>query len=751
MCFIWYTILALVHVSLAFNHNRLSAPKVSPLAAPEDQIADETIDLIKRGQQEIPFSKNYKNVVLVVGNTGAGKTTLTKFITGQPLIAYRKAGRNLIKDADDKISHGSTLVSKTIFPDMFVDEDTNTAYFDLPGFSDTRNASIELANSWFMKLVADHVEKVKIVFIVTFSTLRSGESRTDFKGLLEHATSFILQPSKFLPAIALVASKVDSYTPDDTIVPDIAEFLETEKEGLRSIFGQDRDKLQKVLALIDAFLVKNPSGDYERIGFFKQPTNVGDLNTDPAMKVRRESLKDIIDNRLQYVRKEQEDFGISVSDNARYYVRVIVEKLNSKFTDLMNQLANAIRQHYQQQQSSNTPIQVFLGKFLQEVAQLENMAQNLTRSYSRLSFIRILAQQLPPLPSYSPTLKELAILDKNLEFYEKIDKRSIAAESLEWAQPLRSTVIELKLQASKFLMALNTQVETYATEMVKSLETLYEKTVQDGNKADHSQQESIKQSLAKDLQIIEVLKRDLPQQLSFNSFWNVAKSTLETLSVSNMKSPSSQPPVLADDIPLQPHPQLKSDAWIRTLYHLFSSISTKHSEFIRIIQEKKHEAGIQTLNSNITNLLEHNSKVTEIAEKSERRLNESILQQKKQATETATRIREMAAKEVKLRQEMKKEREDLERKAEAQVARLRAEAIARDEANRRRYEEEQRKRDEEVRNREEKLRQEIKEQKEAREREQKEREDRARNKEKKECAVPGVVRVLFFFTNFACL
>ncbi|CAG7718545.1 unnamed protein product, partial [Allacma fusca] len=77
--------------------------------------------------------------------------------------------------------------------------------------------------------------------------------------------------------------------------------------------------------------------------------------------------------------------------------------------------------------------------------------------------------------------------------------------------------------------------------MVKSLETLYEKTVLDGNKADHSQQESIKQSLAKDLQIIEVLKSDLPQQLSFNSFWNVAKSTLETLSVSNMKSPSSQP------------------------------------------------------------------------------------------------------------------------------------------------------------------------------------------------------------------
>ncbi|CAG7726825.1 unnamed protein product [Allacma fusca] len=612
----WYANLSL------FNVVAFTTPTVASLTVPADQIPDETIELIKRGYQDISFRSSYKSVVLVVGNPGVGKTTLTKFITGKPLTAYKNAGQHFIKDADDKISHGSTLVSKTILPEMIIDDDTNQAYFDLPGFGGTRNASIELVSSWFMKLAADHANRVKIVFVVPFSTIRFKERQTDFKDLLEHATSFILQPTKFQPAIALVASKVDGDTSDDTIVPDIAEFLENEKEGLRGIFGSNRKKLQKVLALVDAFLVKSPSGDYERIGYFKQPTKVGTINNDPEMKVRRKSLKDIIDHRLQFVRKEQ---------------------------GLMTQLATAIQQYYQHL-SSNTPAQVFLGKFLNEVAQLEMLAQNLARSHSRLSFTRILEQHMSPVPTYNAILKELQTLHKNFEFYENIDSKSIPPESLEWTLPLQSTVNQLKLQASKFLIALNTQAETYATKIVSSFQTLYQKTIHDGNKANNSQQEKIKQRLSKDLQLIEVLKKDLPRQLSFNSFWNIARTSLGTLSVSNMTS-SSQPPLLANDITFQSHPQLKRDSWTRKLYHLFSSISIKQSEFVRNLQAKKHEALIKNLNSNVTNLLENNSRVSTITENNLRRLSGSIIQHRKDAVEMANKIRETTEKEARLQEQ----------------------------------------------------------------------------------------------------
>ncbi|CAG7832458.1 unnamed protein product [Allacma fusca] len=637
--------LTLLGASTGFSGKSFPSPNDS--SDTFDQIADETLYFINRGYQEIPLNNTYKEVVLVVGNTGAGKTTLTKFITGQPLIAYKKAGRILIKDADNKISHEITSVSKTIFPELFLDKETNIAYFDLPGFLDTRNASIELANAWFMKLVADHVNKVKIVFIVNYSALRSGESRTDFKNFLENAISFILKPLKFQPAIALVASKVDSFLPEDLIISEITEFLEAEKPSLQSIF-EDKEQLQKVLSLVDAFLLKSSSGGYDRIGFFKQPANVGPIDDVPEIQVRRMALKNLINKHLQYVQTEPDDFGISITDHARNYVSVIIEKLNSKFTAVMTQAATGIQQYYQQQGTSQRPLESFLGKFIQEIAQLERMVQVLSKSTSRLSFIEILEKQMLPLWGFNSVLKELRNLHKTLEFYENVSKRTRASEILQWTQPLQTTLDQLKLQASKFLDALNTKAETYAGKIIHSLESVYKQTVQGGSSSgDSSMQEKIKNNLANDLRIIDTLKNNLPTQMSFNSYWSATKNSLGALSVSKG---NSLPPLLGVDIPFQAHPELKKDSWIRTLYGLITSISNRQSEFIGTLQQKKQEEEIKALNLKIANILQENARELRIAQDKERRLNESINEQKRLAAESARQLREMGEKQIRMQQ-----------------------------------------------------------------------------------------------------
>ncbi|CAG7826325.1 unnamed protein product, partial [Allacma fusca] len=122
----------------------------------EKNLVEETLRLIDEGDRRIPFDPNLKDVILVVGNTGA---------------------------------------------------ETNDTFYDLPGFADTRNASVEIANAWFMKRVADNSERVKLLFIVNYGSVLSGTTRTGFKTFLQQAAKLVKTPAKFKSAISLVATK----------------------------------------------------------------------------------------------------------------------------------------------------------------------------------------------------------------------------------------------------------------------------------------------------------------------------------------------------------------------------------------------------------------------------------------------------------------------------------------------------------------------------------------------------------------
>ncbi|CAG7827476.1 unnamed protein product, partial [Allacma fusca] len=98
-----------------------------------EDIAEHTLTLIAKGQAEIPLEDEHKDVVLIIGNSGAGKTTLAKFLTGEELEAYEADSRFLIKDAEGDIRNDPTSAHKSFFPDLLTDNTTNTSYYDLPG------------------------------------------------------------------------------------------------------------------------------------------------------------------------------------------------------------------------------------------------------------------------------------------------------------------------------------------------------------------------------------------------------------------------------------------------------------------------------------------------------------------------------------------------------------------------------------------------------------------------------------------
>ncbi|GIY51975.1 uncharacterized protein CEXT_422351 [Caerostris extrusa] len=113
-----------------------------------------TFDLLESGDKAIQLTEDHRNVILIMGNTGSGKSTFTQWIAGDNSKLISKevkadTGEFIIID-NNRISD-STIKSKTVFPELVVDSRTNAAYYDCPGFSDTRSTSNDIATTYFIK------------------------------------------------------------------------------------------------------------------------------------------------------------------------------------------------------------------------------------------------------------------------------------------------------------------------------------------------------------------------------------------------------------------------------------------------------------------------------------------------------------------------------------------------------------------------------------------------------------------------
>ena len=185
-----------------YRHKRESGVIRRPLdistqLANEDKI-NQTIALLNEGEEKIELYEQNENLTLILGNTGAGKTTFLQWIAGDnsKLIATEKSPGVFNIEDGNRISTAN-LKSKTLFPELVVYSRTNSAFYDCPGFMDTRGTSHDIAVTYFIKKVADHAKWLKLIFIVSYSSLEEGGSRDDFKNLLRHGTNLVKNIDKY--------------------------------------------------------------------------------------------------------------------------------------------------------------------------------------------------------------------------------------------------------------------------------------------------------------------------------------------------------------------------------------------------------------------------------------------------------------------------------------------------------------------------------------------------------------------------
>mgnify|MGYP004730382853 CR=1 FL=1 len=224
---------------------------------------DTFVNFVYEASKRIIYNGNTK-AVFYMGNTGAGKTTVTQLLHGD-LKNLRSVTvelyEYLISDSNNKISSPESIISKTFVPELLQCLE-QVSYYDCPGFCDNRSSLHDIAATYFIKKVMTHFDHVKFVFTISYPSLRPGVNRDDFLKLLGNVVTMNKNIQKFDKSIGLIITKVDNHPNkvgdikgDDDILSSATAFMNNVKMELESKVlkgkNQCKEYYSNAIALID--------------------------------------------------------------------------------------------------------------------------------------------------------------------------------------------------------------------------------------------------------------------------------------------------------------------------------------------------------------------------------------------------------------------------------------------------------------------------------------------------------------------
>ena len=131
-------------------------------------------------------SKN-QEIVILLGSTGSGKSTLMNFLSGNPLVIDEDQELQLAENSyQGAFSIGKSSTSETKFP-QFVSLN-GSVYYDMPGFEDPHGPCIDLVNACFIKNIIEAASSVKIVFVVGQDEITAGRGKKFLKSYAGYKT-----------------------------------------------------------------------------------------------------------------------------------------------------------------------------------------------------------------------------------------------------------------------------------------------------------------------------------------------------------------------------------------------------------------------------------------------------------------------------------------------------------------------------------------------------------------------------------
>lgn len=318
---------------------------------------DDTLKFIRNSQSQLNLPKN-SNIILVIGNTGCGKSTLVHYVAGDySRIKSIDDGQSVDLMVRDELDPGvdsikSTTISRTFIPETNIDDEQNV-WIDCPGFGDTRNQTIEIAAAFLIKSIIESAKSIKIVMVADFQSVTKSYNRNSFDKLLSHTTQLITNIKRFENSVSFVVTKVPSIkirgrhfvdVLDESVKIGIEEFMRNHTTVLQEKESNEDHKMQ----LIDFQLKRSSDGDFPRISIFWRPNEIGPFDTIEKMIIGRQKIRKSILEQISYAEMHKNDFGFPLSAEAIIRIANLTEHTIDNITMNLKNINNRLQNELQQ-------------------------------------------------------------------------------------------------------------------------------------------------------------------------------------------------------------------------------------------------------------------------------------------------------------------------------------------------------------------------------------------------------------------
>lgn len=287
-----------------------------------------------------------KEIVLVLGNYGPTKVQ-----------AFAVRIDAIIGEEIEKTDYGATIAE-------LVDKKSNNKYIVYPGFKEYRQPKEDLSINYIVWKLLKSTVSVKFVFTIAFASYPpSIADRYDFLEVAKSAVKLIKNIEKYRDSIALVVTKIQNRLDDDgadveRLIDQTADLLKQAKRTLENETRSDQDDQGQQLQIkfIDILLEKK-NEEYTKITVFRLSDNDTQLDISTIEHDKAAFLK-IVDTNLVFVRRNESDFGHTLSYESLNVFDNITEETSKRFADNVNVIADGLQKSFLKQEKHSLDLKM---------------------------------------------------------------------------------------------------------------------------------------------------------------------------------------------------------------------------------------------------------------------------------------------------------------------------------------------------------------------------------------------------------